>query len=297
MDVIALGYFISLAELGNFSEAADRNYVSQSSLSKIIIKLEAELGVKLFNRKSHPIKLTPAGNYFYKHARNIQIQYNQAINGLHNYKENKSIYCYTVPKSFAIRNAINDFSENNPDILVKSDMSSDFETVVEVMIKRDVDFAITHRPLELPPQIKSTYLYDDDLYVVVSKKHEFAMKNSVNIAALSGYEFIETPFSRSLLITLSKYYNFVPKKINPNQGTIYREEVLLKVARCEGISIYFGRDISYYKIDNVVPVKLDGVRPIPMVLLHNENHTLKEWHGRFHDFVKKNLKSYVGELF
>ena len=54
-------YFLAIAETGNVSRAAEKLYVSQPSLSKYLRRLEAELGVELFDRSSYPLKLTEAG--------------------------------------------------------------------------------------------------------------------------------------------------------------------------------------------------------------------------------------------
>ena len=59
-----LHYFASLAEDLHFSRAAQRVYISQSALSQQIGRLEASLGVRLFERDKHNVQLTPAGRVF-----------------------------------------------------------------------------------------------------------------------------------------------------------------------------------------------------------------------------------------
>ena len=58
-------FFISIVELGSFSEAALELNISQSSISKQIMQLEDELGVKLFDRKLRRVRLTYAGEMLY----------------------------------------------------------------------------------------------------------------------------------------------------------------------------------------------------------------------------------------
>ena len=48
MEIRQLKYFVATAESLNFSEAAKRNYVTQSTLSQQIKQLENEMGVQLF---------------------------------------------------------------------------------------------------------------------------------------------------------------------------------------------------------------------------------------------------------
>ena len=52
----------AIYQYGSFSKAADELFISQSSLSMSIQKIENEIGVPLFDRRQHPIKLTQAGS-------------------------------------------------------------------------------------------------------------------------------------------------------------------------------------------------------------------------------------------
>ena len=54
-------FFLEAAECLNFTEAAKRLFVAQSTLSKQIALLEDELGLKLFYRSNRTVGLTPAG--------------------------------------------------------------------------------------------------------------------------------------------------------------------------------------------------------------------------------------------
>lgn len=61
MDLQQLKYVVAVAELGNFTRAAERCFVVQSALSHQVAKLEQELGARLFHRTSRSVALTPAG--------------------------------------------------------------------------------------------------------------------------------------------------------------------------------------------------------------------------------------------
>jgi len=61
----------ALAETGSVSAAADKLHLTQSALSHQIKQLEQQLGCKLFQRKSSPIRFTPAGDILLKAARDI----------------------------------------------------------------------------------------------------------------------------------------------------------------------------------------------------------------------------------
>lgn len=71
MDFRELKYITAVADCGSVTEAAKLLYVSQPSLSSLISKVENELGVQLFNRKSYPLTLTYAGEKYVDTARKI----------------------------------------------------------------------------------------------------------------------------------------------------------------------------------------------------------------------------------
>ena len=62
-------YFLSLVELGNITKAAQKNYISQPSMTQFMNRFEAQVGAKLFNREMSPITLTKAGEIYLEYAR------------------------------------------------------------------------------------------------------------------------------------------------------------------------------------------------------------------------------------
>src|SRR5512137_2591980 len=86
MEIRQIQYFLSIVDTGSFSAAADEHYISQSSLSKMIISLEKELGVQLFDRSKRRVSLTEAGNAFLKHARLLNAENKSLLIEMDGYK-------------------------------------------------------------------------------------------------------------------------------------------------------------------------------------------------------------------
>ena len=71
MELHQLRYFCAVADTGSFSRAAEHSHVSQPSLSQQILKLEAELGARLFDRLGRSVRLTEVGKAFLPRALSV----------------------------------------------------------------------------------------------------------------------------------------------------------------------------------------------------------------------------------
>ncbi|WP_094604267.1 HTH-type transcriptional regulator HdfR [Sporomusa silvacetica DSM 10669] len=70
-DIRYLRSFICVAEHLNFTKAAEQLYISQPTLSKHIVELEEQLGVQLFIRTHHSVRLTSPGATLFEESRSI----------------------------------------------------------------------------------------------------------------------------------------------------------------------------------------------------------------------------------
>ena len=103
---------LALSKSKSFGEAAENVFSTQSSLSKQIISVEKELGIKLIHRatKKDSIRLTHEGEIFVKHAAGIVEEYNALLDEL---KQEKDAGRQEIHLGFSVKSHI------SPDFLVK----------------------------------------------------------------------------------------------------------------------------------------------------------------------------------
>lgn len=64
-------YFVAIVEAGSLTKASELLYVSQPSLSQYLKRLEANLGVELFDRSTSPLRLTYTGERYYQYVQQL----------------------------------------------------------------------------------------------------------------------------------------------------------------------------------------------------------------------------------
>lgn len=87
MDTRVLKYFLTVAQTNNITKAAEQLHITQPTLSRQIMDLEAELNIKLFNRENRRLQLTKAGILFQQRATTMLQLLDQTENDLHQQEE------------------------------------------------------------------------------------------------------------------------------------------------------------------------------------------------------------------
>ena len=86
MNTKQLHYAVELSKSLSFSQTAEALGISQPALSKQILHLEQELGLKLFDRTTMPIRLTAAGAHFLRQAQEMLYREDQLLRSMEQYK-------------------------------------------------------------------------------------------------------------------------------------------------------------------------------------------------------------------
>ena len=193
MNIKYLEEFRTLAELCNYQEAAEQLYVSQSTLSKHISKMEQELGVLLFDRTTRNVALTAYGKLLAEYAARITAAYDDftaEINAMQQEDGRHLTIGFSAPLTqYGILEFVSDFIHSYPGIHVSMTECANPTELLRSK-KCDIAFDAQYVPdAEKYNSERDIFAYDS-LVAVVSKNNPIARQKSVAVSDLRDEKFI-----------------------------------------------------------------------------------------------------------
>jgi LysR family hydrogen peroxide-inducible transcriptional activator len=192
MELHQLRYFCAVAETGSFSRAAEQSHVSQPSLSQQIMKLEGELGARLFDRLGRSVRLTDVGKTFLPRARSVLrelevakgdvVERKDSISGLVTVGVIPTVAPYFLPSR------LTSFSRKFPQALL-----SVMEEITPVLLDRLRAGAIDVAVLALPirgHEFETAPLLTERLFAALPKNHKLAKRRSLALKDLHSEPFL-----------------------------------------------------------------------------------------------------------
>jgi DNA-binding transcriptional LysR family regulator len=183
MRLEQLQAFLAVAETGSFQQAARQCDVTQSTISRQIQSLEAELGLPLLHRTAQA-KLTIAGDRFLPHARKIWHEWRTASQELSDLLEGKQPeLCVAAIHSvcaFHLPPVLQQFCQQYPEVQLRvTSLGSD--RALKVLKDGLVDLAIVmnNRFLTASPEMVVDLLYDEPVKILMSANHPLTRYSEV----------------------------------------------------------------------------------------------------------------------
>ncbi len=215
MELHQLRYFIAVAETGNFTRAAERSFVAQPSLSQQIIKLEGELGHKLFHRLGRKAVLTEAGAVFLERARRILFEVEDAAKELRDDPTlERTIVVGAIPTlaPFLLPQLLDRAKTAFPFLIVHS-YEAFRADIVAAVVAGELDLALTSLPIE-DHRLSVEPLFTEPLLLVVGRSHRLAQQETVTASDLAPETFVLLGNSSSLTAQIQRFcgdHDFQPK--------------------------------------------------------------------------------------
>jgi DNA-binding transcriptional LysR family regulator len=184
--------FIQIAELGSFSKATEKLHVTQTALTRRIQRLEAFLGLKLFDRTTRVVALTTVGRAFLPEAVRLVDELDRSFERLRTQSRDSigDITMATIPSIMFgyLPTVLSEYTRSYPGnrILI---LDRGSPLVMEAVLQRQVEFGLHVRPIG-HPDLHTDLLRHDPFVAYCGKNHPLAERASICWEELAGFDLI-----------------------------------------------------------------------------------------------------------
>lgn len=233
MDLATLNAFIAIAELGSFSDAAERLFLTQPAVSKRIASLEQQLNVRLFDRLGREVSLTEAGRALLPRAyqilnvlddtRRALTNLSGEISGRLTLATSHHIGLHRLPP------LLRAFTRAHPQVALDIQFL-DSEVAYEEVLHGRAELAVITLAPETRVPVSAVAVWDDPLDFVVAPEHPLAHYPDVSLADIAGQSAVfpgGNTFTHHIVQRLFEAQGLTP---NIAMSTNYLETIKMMVS-------------------------------------------------------------------
>ncbi len=215
-------YFIKIVEEGSFTAASEKLFIAQSALSRQMKLLEEEIGFQLFDRTDKRVKLTAAGEVFYKKIKDNLLYLNEIIDLAKSVSEGKNRQIKIAHSSSIV------MDHKKVQILKEVSLTQQLSFEINTLSSEQQILALMNGEIDIGfirPPVRHTLdemsilkLYEEPLMVAVHTEHaKFAKAEKVYLKDLKDECFVTTPHAERgglsyLVANLCLAAGFTPQK-------------------------------------------------------------------------------------
>lgn len=206
VEIRQLKTFMNIVKLGNFSQAAEFQSYTQSTVTTHIQLLEKELNTTLFERFGHQLMLTADGEILYDYAEKITKLTEDAKNALYNSNVPRGRLIIGMPESLCVYHfpaLIKEYSSLYPEVelMLKIGISRDIRTLAR---KNMIDIAFLLEENVADSDFVSKFLWSESIIMVASPEHPLAKVQFVEAKDLRDETLILVESGSSYRTVLEK---------------------------------------------------------------------------------------------
>jgi DNA-binding transcriptional LysR family regulator len=237
MEFRQLRFFVTLAEELHFGRAAAREHIVQSALSQQIRRLERELRVRLLDRDTHHVALTPAGAAFLVDARQMLAHADRAAASARQAARPAPMLRAGIVDAScdSVNLILRDVLEHVPDLevhQVETGVPDQLRMIADGQL--DVGFG---RACHAPAEVASELIRLDPLGILVAEGHCLAGLDAVPVARLAGQPLLlsgeaRAPELNQLVVEACRSAGFTPTLFPGTVGSVRAAAELASHGRC-----------------------------------------------------------------
>ncbi|MFM9413682.1 LysR substrate-binding domain-containing protein [Peptococcus simiae] len=287
MELLQYYYFNKMAEFENLSRAAEALYVSQPSLSKMLSRIENEVGFALFDRHGKSLQLNEYGKIFLTHSQQI-VNHSESIQeALNQVAHTASRRLRMASSNTSLLNRwLYDFIKKAPDLGLRHTILNDNQAIMQ-LLSGEIDYAITLGRLA-HPELTSQLLWTDSYQVVANAHSKYAHLKEVYFYELKEANFFALPqkpdFPR-YIDQLARQAEFVPRIIFESEI----ELILEILPSLDALIVCLEQSDTFYS-------RLEGISAIRLLDPFAACDVFINWHkDKQHNDAGKMLLTYITE--
>lgn len=295
MDIKYISEFVELVDAGKFSEAAERLYLSQSSLSKHMKTLESDLGVELLERETkRKVILSDFGKLFLPYAEQISILYKEYL-ALQEKQKNTmpaTLRIGSIPTmmSYRITDLLAAYQESKPGLILDVE---EMETSIlcERIRQGSLDCAfIREAPEHLDPTLEHIGYTADRVCAVLRTSNPLAKQKSIHLEQLSNEDFLllkENSFMHERCIEACQRAGFTPNIIYTGSRG---DNIANMVSRGSGVALLTKRPIENMHFPHVELVDIEPPIITEINLVYSRELGVSRELEQFLQFVREQME-------
>lgn len=197
MNILHMKYAVEVARVGSLNQAAQNLILAQPNLSRSIKELEAEIGIKIFERSTKGMQLTPEGEDFIGYAKEILNHIDQVEKIYKTGAAKKQKFSISVPRACYISEAFANFSRSIPDMhaevfymetnserTISNILNSDYKLgIIRYAESYDRYFKVMLEEKGLTYEMIAEFTYK----LIMSAQHPLAQKENITFDDLADY--------------------------------------------------------------------------------------------------------------
>ncbi|MBP2642487.1 MAG: LysR family transcriptional regulator [Firmicutes bacterium] len=279
MEINYVREFVVLAEKGNFLEAADYLFISQSSLSKHIKAIETELGVPLFNRTTRKVALSEFGQIFLPYAKRIVYIQNEYTTAFFDRIKNTSatLTIGSIPSmaQYNITNILARFKKShlNSTLNVIQGGSTKLENLLR---QNKCELAFIRQVYDIDNEFVKIPYAIDTLAAILPARHPLAECKTVSLEQLKDEEFLLLPKQtrpHNLCLKACEQHGFEPKVVYTDHKL---ENLIDLVVKEMGVALLMKRLAIYLSNPNIAIVDISPSISTQVSLCYKKNADLSD---------------------
>jgi DNA-binding transcriptional LysR family regulator len=183
---------IALVQEGSFSRAAKKMLLTQPALTKNIKNMEICLGVRVVNRSTSGISLTPEGKIIYEHAQRIIQLRNDAGEKIYQLNQNTGGEIYigasTIPATYILPQALSLFRKKHHNVRVHV-QTADSEEIMNMVLAGEVEIGLIGKE-PLNRKLLAESLWKDRLVLAAPRHHPWSPRETITFEELLPEPFV-----------------------------------------------------------------------------------------------------------